>query len=78
MLSFPIALVSNCSKNSSVLLKAISATGGQLLFDSGSAGAIATECSVLCPDLAGIAKNVVLLSDVCKQSLVALSPRIKK
>ena len=47
---FAIALVSNnCSKEEChVLVRAISATGAHLLFDTGSvsAGAIATECSV--------------------------------
>ena len=47
MLSFLIALVSNCPGKCNVLVRAISATGGQLRFDSGSAGAIAIECPVL-------------------------------
>ena len=44
--SLAIALVSNCSDKRSILVKAISATGAQLLFDTGSAGAIASDCPV--------------------------------
>ena len=44
--SLAIALVSNCPRKHSILVRAISATGAQLLFDTGSAGAIATECPV--------------------------------
>ena len=44
--SVAIALVSNRSKKHSNLVRTISATGAQLLFDSGSAGAIAAECPV--------------------------------